>query len=165
MRARRTGGAGQSGKSSIEGCPDRASQHQARRSHKDGPFFISAHLWVPYSPPGPRQSGSPAVSTLIPQASLPRYPFLLPSAFSAVNILLSLLHNRLLDPAHRRGRFPGTPLITMKLIYSNGQLWRLSGRVRLAHLGSSWCVIRPGYICAVVDYEQRRGLMATLKVK
>lgn len=53
----------------------------------------------------------------------------------------------------------------MKLIYSNGQLWRLSGRVRLAHLGSSWCVIRPGYICAVVDYEQRRGLMATLKVK
>lgn len=35
--------------------------------------------------------------------------------------------------------------------------------MHLAHLSSSWCVVGPGYICAVVDYEQGKRLMAALK--
>lgn len=53
----------------------------------------------------------------------------------------------------------------MKLIYSDGQLWRIGGRVHLAHLGSGWCVVGPGYICAVVDYDQGRRVMAALKAE
>ncbi len=53
----------------------------------------------------------------------------------------------------------------MKLIYSDGQLWRIGGRVHLAHLGSGWCVVGPGYICAVVDCDQGQRLMAALKAE
>lgn len=50
----------------------------------------------------------------------------------------------------------------MKLINGDGLLWRIGGRVHLAHLGSSWCVVGRGYVCMVMDVEEGNVITAKL---
>ncbi len=51
----------------------------------------------------------------------------------------------------------------MRVLYSDGQLMRWGGLLHLAHLDAGWCVVGPGYICAVMGVEEGKRVMAQLK--
>ncbi len=44
-----------------------------------------------------------------------------------------------------------------------GRVKRWGGQLHLAYLDAGWCVVGPGYICAVMGVEEGERVMAQLK--
>ena len=51
----------------------------------------------------------------------------------------------------------------MRVLYADGQLMRWGGQLHLAHLDPGWCVVGPGYICAVMDVWEGKRVLAQFK--
>lgn len=51
----------------------------------------------------------------------------------------------------------------MHVLFSDEELMRWGGQVHLANLGGHWCVVGPGFLCAVADVVEGNSVMARLR--
>lgn len=51
----------------------------------------------------------------------------------------------------------------MRILFSDGTLWRNGGRLRLVKIDQGWRILGPGYFCAVESREEGRTVMAALQ--
>lgn len=53
----------------------------------------------------------------------------------------------------------------MRILFSDGTLWRNGGRLRLVKTDQGWRIVGPGYFCAVESREEGRTVIAELLVR
>ncbi len=54
---------------------------------------------------------------------------------------------------------------SMRVFYSDGELMRRGGRLQILCLNAGWCVVGPGYICAVENIPEGLKLLESLKAE